>query len=276
MRSRADARVPVLFVRLGASVGVSRPAGVRAAPMIRVRCWRRRKGGCVRRAPFGFACSQSLSPRATSGWALERGWRHAEKLTTDTLRSVLRQAIETFPLPHPPKSGDPVRDVDDGEGELFAAEPSPVHLEHVLHAAQARSLLRAPARGARLHPPDRPGLRRLWQRRNKGSHQAVEPAADESGDRQRDAAGVDGEHAGACFVCPRRCSEYTPPTRPPTAPALLFGSASRSPSLPSSARPVPGLRAPTGGRSDSCGRAFCSRTRPSAASLRLRAATASR
>mmetsp|Transcript_25216 Transcript_25216/g.72569 ORF Transcript_25216/g.72569 Transcript_25216/m.72569 type:complete len:311 (-) Transcript_25216:324-1256(-) len=195
MRSRADARVPVLFVRLGASVGVSRPAGVRAAPMIRVRCWRRRKGGCVRRAPFGFACSQSLSPRATSGWALERGWRHAEKLTTDTLRSVLRQAIETFPLPHPPKSGDPVRDVDDGEGELFAAEPSPVHLEHVLHAAQARSLLRAPARGARLHPPDRPGLRRLWQRRNKGSHQAVEPAADESGDRQRDAAGVDGEHA---------------------------------------------------------------------------------
>uniref|UniRef100_A0A0D3JVB2 Uncharacterized protein n=1 Tax=Emiliania huxleyi (strain CCMP1516) TaxID=280463 RepID=A0A0D3JVB2_EMIH1 len=70
-----------------------------------------------------------------------------------------------------------------------------VHLEHVSHAAQARSLLRAPARGARLHSPDRPGLRRLWQRRNKGSHQAVEPAADESGDRQRDAAGVDGEHA---------------------------------------------------------------------------------
>lgn len=50
------------------------------------------------RPPRAFwVCMQSLSPRATSGWALERS------------------------LPHPPKCGDPVIVVDDSRGQQFAA-----------------------------------------------------------------------------------------------------------------------------------------------------------
>lgn len=107
-------RVPMLECRCCLCVLVrlwawSRPGWcIRAAPMIRVRCGRRRKGGCVRRAPFG-----SLSRERQRGRGCEDGvWRPRKPKRqsrpggrlkgdggTHTLRSVLRQAIETFPVP---------------------------------------------------------------------------------------------------------------------------------------------------------------------------------